>query len=114
MDGMLVRIGLGLLLAVNLAVSGLALARSQAGPPGPPGSQGAQGPQGPAGPEGPQGRKGPLGPPGARGPEGPAGEMDLPFGCSSFLLQVRSIRFVSDVSPITGEPYWDSAEVLAC
>lgn len=113
-SGTRLRVVFGLLLGLNLVVSGLALARSQAGPPGPAGPQGVQGPEGPVGPDGPRGPDGLMGSRGPRGAQGPAGEMDLPLGCSPLLLSTRSIRYVSDISPITGTAMWSSAEVLTC
>jgi hypothetical protein len=112
--GTRLRVAFGVLLVLNLVVSGLALARSQAGPPGPAGPQGLQGTEGPSGPDGPRGPAGPMGSQGLRGQRGPTGELDLPFGCSPLFLRTESIRYVSDISVISGEPMWSSAEILTC
>lgn len=115
---MLKRIGIGLLVAVNLSVSGLALARSYAGTPGPSGPagpQGVQGLRGPHGVPGPTGGRGPSGLQGLRGPAGPmgpAGELNLPIGC--FFLHSRYIEFVTGFSYDGDFVFTDSAQVLTC
>jgi hypothetical protein len=113
----LLRAGFGLLLAINLAMSGLALAHSQEGPPGPPGPRGTQGLTGPYGPDGPAGLRGLTGPPGVpglRGPQGPAGKIDLPWSCNPFFLSTKDIQYMSGISTFDGSPFFTTTTVLTC